>query len=94
MATKVTHVEAMAAMGQEMYFEITGARFVQDHDGKVEIALAGVTPTEIDWQAVEELVIQAGIDQDEAPALTELIARTVNMHLLAKVLVKRLRRVG
>lgn len=96
MASKITAMETMAAFGQEVFVEISDARVInsQLEGGKIEIALTGVKLAEVDWQAVGEVFKQAGISQDDADFLLNSFANQTELHLMAKFLAARMRRVG
>jgi hypothetical protein len=87
--------EEMAARGQQsVTVELTGVEsYVRKDADKIEITLSGITPVEVNWQIITDTFKAAGISQDDADFLCNSFANQTEVHLLAKALAARMRRV-
>lgn len=90
-----SHAEAVRRERTTAVFEIEGlTALYNDGSGKQKFELAGVPMIDINWPALTEGLISDGVDRQTAEEAIEEFAPLLESKLLAKVLAKRMKRVG
>jgi hypothetical protein len=90
----------VAYVGEEPFFqasievEVKGATLRNETNDSVTIRLDGLSVAEPNWEAIQQIMLAAGIEKADVNYLVEQFAEQSFTFLLAKALAERCRRVG
>lgn len=65
-----------------------------DEAGTTTLRVEGVALRDVDWAGIQQMLVEAGADEEDSMWLTEMFLKRTEAFMLAKVLARSAQRVG